>query len=133
MNWFTNKHMENATIEEKQEALSKECGCEHVEADPSLLYKVVYECDSFGREGYCYCKACWEQAQEEEDERKVTCSDCKQTFKQKDTIEWKWYDFYAAQGDEPLTICKTCKSAEKHQERVRRDRADYEDEMSRYD
>ena len=36
--------------------------------------------------------------------------------------QWRWYDFYAPQGDEPLEICKCCWEAPKHQERMLRDR-----------
>lgn len=133
MNWFTSSFMFHASLPKKQAAVTEHGGCEHVEADPSLLYKISYENDSFGREGYCMCQACSEHADAEEDEEEVVCYDCEQTFKKKDTIAWKWYDFYAPQGDEPLTICQACRAAEKHQARVKRDRADYEDEMSRYD
>lgn len=61
------------------------------------------------------------------------CHDCKKPFFKKDGIEWKWYDFYAAQGDEPLSICNQCRKGETHRHRVERDRVDYEEEMGRYD
>lgn len=133
MNWFTSKFMATAALSEKEDAVANWGGCEHVENDPSLLYKISYENDSWGREGYCLCEACSDQADAAEDEEEVICYDCHQTFKKKDTIEWKWYDFHAPQGDEPLTICQSCKAAEKHQDRVKRDSIAYEQEMSSYD
>jgi len=44
-------------------------------------------------------------------------------------FNWKWYDFYAAQGDEPLRICYACQKLAKHKTRVRRDREDYNAEF----
>lgn len=125
--------MATAALPEKEAAVAMWGGCEHVGDNPSLLYKITYENDPWGREGYCLCQACSEQADAVEDEEEVICYDCQQTFKKKDTIEWRWYDFYAPQGDEPLTICQSCKKAEKHQARVKQDREDYEEEMKRYD
>lgn len=61
------------------------------------------------------------------------CHDCKKPFFKKDGIEWKWYDFYAAEGDEPLFICNQCRKGEVHRHRVESDRIDYEEEMGRYD
>lgn len=133
MNWFTSTLVAHTSIDDKRAKVEMWGGCEHVQTDPSLLYKVSYENDSFGREGYCMCQACSEQAHEEEMNQDVVCRDCDKTVKKKDTIDWKWYDFHAPQGDEPLTICNTCKSATKHQERVARDKFEYEQEMSSYD
>jgi hypothetical protein len=36
--------------------------------------------------------------------------------------EWRWYDFYAAQGDEPYYICSLCWELPKHQTRMSNDR-----------
>ena len=59
----------------------------------------------------------------------LDCDDCKQARARKDTIEWRWYDFYAPQGDEPLVICTECQSKPKHVKRVAKDEADYRYEM----
>jgi hypothetical protein len=59
----------------------------------------------------------------------VRCGDCgKDKFKYL-TTEWRWFDFYAPQGDEPLVICDCCRKLPKHCERVRKDTADYNHEM----
>lgn len=56
----------------------------------------------------------------------------KQVKQQRDTISWRWYDFYAAQGDEPLTVCKECLVKPKHVSRVKKDRADAAAEREYY-
>lgn len=58
----------------------------------------------------------------EEQGRTVTCFDCKQEVSNKDTIRWCWYDYYAPEDEDPLTICKECEGAPKHVQRVARDR-----------
>lgn len=81
----------------------------------------------------------WKSAPEDitvypvDDYEKVVCSDCKKTFYKKDTIEWKWYDFYPAQGDVPIVVCNDCKGQGKHQHRVATDRANCEAEMGEQD
>lgn len=133
MNWFTRSFVSTVGISKKISFVEQHGGCEHVQADPALLFAISYENDSFGREGYCQCEACFDAAQVEADEEEVVCFDCKTTVKAKDSVSWKWYDFYAPQGDEPLIICNTCQTKEKHRQRVARDQADYEHEMARYD
>lgn len=132
MNWFTESYVSNKTPEAKKKHIDTWGGCEHVTADPSLLAVIAYENDGFGREGYCFCQACHEKAEQEKGEEEVTCYDCKKEVKQKETYEYKWYDFYAPQGDEPLTICNECRKKEKHLARLRQDQADadYDDECS---
>lgn len=129
MNWFTKEQVASATPEKKKDLITNWGGCEHVEADPSSLVVVQYENDSFGREGYCICAACLQKQKEEEDLEEVFCPDCKTSVLKKNTMTWTWYDFYPAQGDEALVICKGCWSKEKHQERMRRDNADRADEL----
>lgn len=96
--------------------------CEHVEADPTLARHWQEERDSFGGDGkYVMCAACYQKQKEEEDNQEVTCRDCRRSFIKKDTVEWRPYDFYPQQGDEPLIICNDCKEAEPHLSRVERD------------
>ena len=129
MNWFTKTNTAGASSEAKKLHVDNWGGCEHVETDHNLLHIVQYENDSFGREGYCLCKECFDKNQEAEDNEEVVCSDCKGTFKKIDTIRWTWYDFYVAQGDEPLCICKECRGKPKHVSRVARDKADHDAEF----
>lgn len=68
-----------------------------------------------------------------DDYEDVVCCDCLKTVFVKDTTEWKPYDFYAPQGDEPLCICNECKGAKKHRERVARDRAACDAELGQDD
>lgn len=133
MNWFTKTYCGTFPLERKVELLEEHGGCDHVENDPSLMFCVSYENDAWGREGYCMCQSCTENAEEAEGQEMVTCHDCGQEFQKKDTIEWRWYDFYAPQGDEPLTICEGCRHKETHLERRRRDRADLEEELDQYE
>lgn len=104
-------------------------GCEHVTDDPSKGHVVHYENDYWGREGFVMCEVCEEAKEIEMDNEEVCCYDCKGVFQRKDTVEWKWYDFYPAQGDEPIVVCKHCRILPKHLERVRKDREDYEREF----
>lgn len=118
MNWFVEKH--NAIVEASEDR------CEHLQ-DGDHSHTATEERDSFGGDGYYHmCEACANKMKEEEDNQTVVCKDCKSSVLVKDTITWKWYDFYAPQGDIPLVICKTCANGPKHQERVDRDRRDYE-------
>jgi hypothetical protein len=55
--------------------------------------------------------------------KRTPATTAKKQFKQKDLTTWKWYDFYAAQGDEPLLLCKECRNGERHKKRVAEDRA----------
>lgn len=103
--------------------------CEHVQTG-GKAYRAIYETDCCGPVGvYACCKECSEKIDAREDEEEVTCHDCGQDFPRKDTVEWKPYDFYAPQGDEPLVICNSCRMAEKHLERRRKDKADREAEF----
>lgn len=59
----------------------------------------------------------------------VGCCDCKKSKFKYLTREWRWYDFYAPQGDEPMTICNECWTKPRHQERLARDRQELSEEM----
>ncbi len=121
MNQITNRY--NAVVKEEYDF------CEHVKVG-ERAYRAIYESDSFGTVGvYACCKECSENLDKQEDEELVTCDDCGQEFQRKDTFEWKPYDFYAPQGDEPMVICKVCRTADKHLARCRKDRADYNAEF----
>lgn len=125
MNWFTNKSMVKVTEQIHSH-------CEHLE-EGDVAYRVSYENDGLGEpESYAMCKACSDAANKAEDEIEDYCHDCGGLHKMGDMIEWKWYDFHAPQGDEPLLICKSCKGKEKHRARVEKNREDYEKEMSYY-
>lgn len=103
--------------------------CEHVVVG-GKAFRAIYESDCCGPVGvYACCKECSEALDKQEEEELVTCDDCGQEFQRKDTHEWKPYDFYAPQGDEPMVICNTCRTAEKHLARCRKDRADYNAEF----
>lgn len=130
MNWFTKSYVSSKTLENKKRIIdrSDDC-CEHVAADPALLFAVHRENDSFGSESTCLCEACSGKVTEEEEAEEHVCADCGATFTlESGGVLWKWYDFYAAQGDEPRPICGACRTSERHLARVRKDRADYEEE-----
>lgn len=105
--------------------------CEHCSAkDLSKAVGYFYEDDSCGPVGrYIVCAVCRDENKEAEGNQSTCCHDCKLTVLTKDTINWKWYDFYAPQGDELLVICKDCQSKEVHVKRVAKDQADYESEF----
>lgn len=121
MNWFV--HGTNETITEEWDH------CEHLKVGQVAPY-MVGEQDSFGpvaRMGMC--KECHEKYQAQQDEELEYCHDCGQEKPMKEMREWRWYDFYSPQGDEPLIICDDCAVKDKHKERVRRDNEAYEREM----
>lgn len=108
--------------------------CSHVEEDFTKCIGLYRESDSFGTVGeYCVCKECKDKVTNETGEEKVGCYDCKLIFKRKDTSEWRWYDFYEAQGDVPLIICNECWDKAKHQNRLRKDAADEAEEFGYHD
>lgn len=105
--------------------------CEHTShEDISKVVGYFYEKDSFGWVSvYAVCEECRAESQAQIDESTVCCGYCKLSFPKKETFEWRWYDFYAAQGDEPLIVCNGCGNSDAHKHRVARDREDYEHEF----
>jgi hypothetical protein len=51
---------------------------------------------------------------------------------EKDMHQWKWYDFYAPSGEEPYQICRGCWDKPKHQQRMKEDERDAQEEDERY-
>lgn len=130
MNWNTTSYIAGRSPERIKKLIEQDDACEHVIADISLAYSVRAENDSFGTVGSCVCcKECDAKVDEEEDNEEHVCVDCLQTKPQKEGIQWKWYDFYPAQGDTPMFVCNCCRPKEKHQRRVANDRANYEAEF----
>jgi hypothetical protein len=133
MNWFTKQFATpKLSAEKRAKKVLEHGGCDHVIQDPNLLYVIQYENDSFGREGYCSCQACYEAGQVEAGQRIVTCQECHGEFPKSETMTWRWYDFYAAQGDEAMVLCKTCYAGPKHQARMEKDRQDADEEHAYY-
>ena len=132
MNWFTKNIVYSKSLQARKDLIEAWGGCEHCEEDPSKVYAVFYENDPWGREGHCLCESCYDKAIEEEGEEILTCHDCGAEHPKKEMRIWRWYDFYAAQGDEPIIVCPKCRVAEKHIQRVRKDEADMNDELDRY-
>lgn len=130
MNQFTVRNVSNFSDKQKQELVDQDTACKHVEKAVSLAYTLHSEVDSHGPVStHVNCKECSKKAEEEVENEEHVCHDCKQSVKMKDGYHWKWYDFYAAQGDEPLFICDVCAKEPTHRQRVARDRADYEAEF----
>ena len=126
MNWIVKSFREV-----NQDDLDADFACEHVKAGDSA--HVNQERDSFGIVGQAVlCDACHEAAEAAEGEETDFCYDCGQEKKIKDVIYWRWYDFYAPQGDDPLCICRDCWSKDKHQRRMAKDAADREAEDDYY-
>lgn len=130
MNWFTKSVIGHLSTEKKQALIDEDRGCRHVEKDATLATHVSRENDSFGVVSqYVCCRACFEKLKQREGKEIVTCNDCHGKFEAKDTMQWIWYDFYAPQGDIPLTVCNTCWSKDRHQNRMANDRQDRIDEL----
>jgi hypothetical protein len=93
--------------------------CEHVEAG-ELAVAVFTETDTFGPVDWCaVCQACLDASEEELSLDQ--CHDCHEKVPNKDMLQWRWYDFYAPQGDEPLYICRSCWGKTPHQSRMEQD------------
>jgi len=106
--------------------------CEHVEESKETAYAVFCEDDSFGPVGRrVVCKDCHDRAIGADNCSLVRCQDCCKDVTKSDTREWRWYDFYAAQGDEPRVICNECWKAPKHVARMDDDDDSYDEEMGR--
>lgn len=129
MNWFTKEYAASQSEAKKTKMLAENDCCEHVSANPALLYVTSFENDPWGREGHCSCEECFNKATEEDGCEEVVCHDCKETKVKSQTREWTWYDFYKPQGDVPLCICDTCLTGTTHTSRVSQDKYDYEQEM----
>lgn len=131
-NWFKKQGVHSLSLTRKSEMVDKlEEVCDHVREDYTKLYIISTEMDSFGPVcEFGMCKECHDKMKQEEADEEVVCHDCHQKVKKSDTISWRWYDFYAPQGDEPLTICKECTAKPKHVNRVKKDHAEYVDEMA---
>lgn len=124
MNWFT--HSRHST---GQVFIEYNDSCVHMDENPEQECVLSKENDSFGSEGYLMCLDCWEEAQAQVAAEICGCYDCKKQVPRGEGIEWRWYDFYAPQGDEPMFICNDCKSLSKHKERVAKDSRDRDIEL----
>ena len=134
MNWYTTSYIAKLPVHRKKELAEQDSCCEHVEADPSCATHNRCEKDSMGTvASYVCCAECNEKAEIAADEELETCHDCGQEKPMKEITLWRWYDFYAPQGDEPLPICDSCRELPKHIERVKRDREMLEEEMEGWD
>lgn len=134
MNWFTHSPMQHLDTSARV-AVAQGCDnlCTHVQKNPVLLHVVSKENDSFGNESSGFCEPCWTKIQHAHRMELVHCYDCSMAVPRHSTIEWKWYDFYPAQGDVALTICTPCQGTEKHARRVAKDEAAYRAEYGIYD
>lgn len=133
MNWFTQSHIAHLSAKRKLALSMEDSCCEHVEADPSCAVTVRREMDSFGPvSSYVVCTACDDKACEEEDNREYTCYDCGKEFPLKGGTLYKWWGFYAPQGDEELPVCNHCRIQPKHLARLKRDREEEEADRDQY-
>jgi hypothetical protein len=116
MNWFVTK-----TYKKDIEALVARGTVGTCGHEPLVIARI--EVDSFCRseldgDGCAMCASCAEQHRRSEGEEKVVCRDCSTTKPRSETWEWEWYDFYAAQGDKALVVCKECWQLPKHRQRM---------------
>jgi len=111
--------------------------CDKARADISLVVTINGEMDSFGPVSMIgVCQECLdaERARKQvEGEEPWTCPNCGRLLQLKDRRTWKWYDFYAEQGDEALVLCKVCQQEPAHQARMARDRREEAEEQRSYE
>ena len=121
MNWTVHKVIN--PIKQSHIDTALDGVCDHIVV--GMGGHMVGEQDSFGPvTRFLECDDCYKAAKDVEGEELVYCGDCKKEHLKKNTIEWRWYDFYAPQGDEPLILCIECRKAPKHLARRARDEAD---------
>ena len=118
MNWFSRAMVGHYPHSLKHKEVQKWGGCDHVRQDPSLLYVIHYENDSFGQDGSCLCEECHLAAQRDSDQQEVSCADCHKVFANKDLLGWVPYDYYPREGDQPIYVCGHCQTQPTHQQRV---------------
>lgn len=109
--------------------------CKHVESG-SPPYGLFKEDDSFGPlVRYIVCFQCYNEEAERRLSEQHCCADCRQKVPLRGGILWRWYDFYAEQGDEAVFVCNACQLMPKHQARLADDamRARREQERHRPD
>lgn len=128
MNWIGRSSDVARWIDDERSDL-----CDHVEADRTLAKTVITEDDTFGPViRFVCCAFCAENEITERDKELHVCEDCNKSLPRIQGEFWRWYDFYAPQGDEPLFICLTCKNLPTHRNRVTRDREMMEAERGKY-
>lgn len=126
MNWFTQGPATKVSDMDDM--------CEHVEQDPTLAAFYSQENDSFGIVGrYVMCRECRDAHYKALEEELKYCHDCLAQKPGKETRQWRWYDFYAPQGDEALTICDACWEQPKHTRRMAIDARDRAWELGLYE
>lgn len=121
MNWFTKGYgIETTDMMDM---------CVHLK-EGDKAHVVHTEKDSFGIVGkMALCEQCNNERIEQEQEETEICYDCGQSKPNKEMNEWRWYDFYAPQGDEPLNICNECWDKDKHKKRIEKDNIAYQNEI----
>lgn len=118
MNWMTHKTCTYSKLSKDDKEGADFC-CELAEEDTTLIVASARESDSFGTVGlYLMCPACKVLADKADEEAIECCFDCNTEYPAKEGIQWKSYDHYPAQGDEPIFICNTCCGKERHKKRV---------------
>lgn len=106
--------------------------CEHVTKGTAKAFALFCEDDSFGPvHRYLACKACHDEEKAKDDASIVVCADCRGKKLKSQTRKWRWYDFYAAQGDIPTIICLDCWNKPAHQQRMAEDQEDRREEEMR--
>lgn len=104
--------------------------CDHVAANVETTRFVTEQTDSFGLlDRAVLCLACGHEELARRSESLIRCHDCKRDLPERQVYQWTWYDFYAAQGDEPLPICRDCWGKPPHVARRRRDAAERREEL----
>lgn len=95
--------------------------CDHLKVG-DVATVVHNEDDSFGEVcRMAECKECYDVTKAAEAIELHTCFDCGEDKPGSEMNKWRWYDFYAPQGDEPLDLCDTCLTMPKHRQRVQKD------------
>lgn len=126
MNWFTTLGVAHENLSTKTKLVEQDGGCEHATKDPSLVYVVHYEKDSFGIVGsHANCEACYNKAEAEKLEEEHVCKDCVQTKPLKEGRMWRRWNHLESDGDREIFVCIPCRSLPKHVKRIRDDHDDY--------
>ena len=118
MNWFSTSLVGHYPHPIKHKEVQEWGGCDHVVKDPSLLYAIRYEHDSFGKDGYCICEECYRLSEQARDSEMTSCNDCGNSYPLRALTAWVPYDYCPQDGDTATYVCSSCQLKERHRKRI---------------
>lgn len=130
MNWFTKSVVSALPLEKKKALVETWGGCDHVQADAGCLDVVSYENDSFGREGWCSCKACHIEVMAREDAEITNCNWCPAKTPRGQMRAFRNYD--DEKSVESRLFCVYCVKTPRFSQMIKNDALELERELEHH-